>query len=72
MTQRAPAICLWPLYFIASAKAFSVDWLTGHDWKQASDRLLGDPGNPDHTSAADLTAYDAVREALGHSSRCSR
>ena len=47
MTQRGPAVCLLLLFFIASAKASPVEWLTGHDLEQSCDLLLEDAGNPD-------------------------
>lgn len=47
MTQRGPAVCLLLLFFIASAKASPVEWLTGHDLEQSCDLLLEDAGNAD-------------------------
>jgi len=47
MTQRGPAVCLLLFFFIASAEASPVEWLTGQDLEQSCDLLLEDARNPD-------------------------
>jgi hypothetical protein len=47
MTQRGPAICLLLLFFIASAKASSAEWFTGHDLGKSCNSLLEDARSAD-------------------------